>query len=204
MSDIKVRTNGTGWRMVPTGDITPYDRNAKIHGEDQVERLRTSLRTFGFVRPLLVDESMGLIAGHGMLAAARAEGMSHVPCLVVSGLSDAQRRAYIHADNKLAELAVWDMGLLDEEIRDLGSLGIDMEALGFDGPIDAVEFEAFDGQGDGGGSQVSDGTKFRVVLGPLIFDLEDSDHALYQMAKAADASTVQRTICAHIRSILEG
>ena len=153
MSDIKVRTNGTGWRMVPTEDITPYDRNAKIHGEEQVNCLRESLRTFGFVRPLLVDESFGLLAGHGMLAAAKAEGMTNVPCVVVSGLSEAQRRAYIHADNKLAELASWDMCLLEGEIGDLCAMGIDMESLGFElseqevQPLDLEETPAKSRQG---------------------------------------------------------
>lgn len=125
--------------MAPVADIKPYGRNAKIHGPEQIGRLRESLRRFGFVRPLLVDRELRLIAGHGMLEAARAEGMDQVPCVQVEGLTDAQRRAYVHADNRLAELAAWDEAALALEVPELEELGIDMEALGFELPVGAEE-----------------------------------------------------------------
>ncbi len=204
--EIKIRTEGSGWAMVPIDRVIPYGRNAKIHGQEQIEKLRESLRAFGFVRPLLVDENMTLLAGHGMLAAAKAEGMTCVPCVSVVGLDDAQKRAYIHVDNKLAELAEWDYGLLNAEISDLSLHGIDMESLGFDLPESDIDldFEPFDGQGDGGGSQITNGTKFRVVLGPLMFDLEDKDHSLYSMAKNADVDAVKGAADGFVRKFLGG
>lgn len=191
---------------MPIQRVIPYGKNAKIHGQEQIEKLRESLRTFGFVRPLLVDENMTLLAGHGMLAAAKAEGMTRVPCVSVVGLDDTQKRAYIHADNKLAELAEWDYGLLNAEISDLSLRGIDMESLGFDLPEAGIDldFEPFDGHGDGGGSQITNGTKFRVVLGPLMFDLEDKDHSLYSMAKNADADAVSGAADGFVRKFLGG
>lgn len=136
MSDILIKTGSDSWQMVDVDAITPYERNAKIHSEEQVGRLQASIEQFGFVRPLLVDESLRLLAGHGMLAAAKASGMTQVPCLVVSGLSEAQARAYIHADNKLSELASWDEALLREELLELDLMGMDMAELGFEMPAE--------------------------------------------------------------------
>ena len=136
-----VRISGRAWEMRPIDSIIPYARNAKIHSADQVARIRASLQEFGFVRPLLIDGAGNLISGHGTLEAARAEGMESVPCVVVEGLSDAQRRAYIHADNKLAELSSWDEALLGLDLGDLSADGLDLSAYGFDleppeGPLD--------------------------------------------------------------------
>lgn len=129
---IQIRTDRDAWRMVPVGEIQPYERNAKIHGPEQLRLLRRSLRESGFVRPLLVDEELRLIAGHGVLEAARAEGMERVPCVVVTGLTEAQRRAYILADNKLSELSAWDEGVLALELPELEALDVDVSALGFE------------------------------------------------------------------------
>lgn len=127
-----VRISGRAWEMRPIDSIIPYARNAKIHSADQVARIRGSLREFGFVRPLLIDGAGNLISGHGTLEAARAEGMETVPCVVVEGLSDTQRRAYIHADNKLAELSSWDEELLGLDLAELSQSDLDMQGLGFD------------------------------------------------------------------------
>ncbi len=118
--------------MKPIGEIIPYAKNARIHGPEQHRRLRNSLREFGFVRPLLIDQAGNLIAGHGILEAAVAEGMEAVPCVLAEGLTETQRRAYVHADNRLSELSSWDQAALDLELRDLGSLDFDLSAAGFD------------------------------------------------------------------------
>lgn len=148
MGDIKIRTGPNGWTMVAVEDIVPYPRNAKTHPPDQVERLRHSLDMFGFVRPLLINERMELLAGHGMLLAARASGMEQVPVQVVHGLTRAQERAYIHADNKLSELASWDLGVLDSELRELEGLGVDMGDLGFDLDVSGTQSDALDLEDD--------------------------------------------------------
>ena len=112
-------------------DLIPYENNAKIHGPDQIEQLRRSLRQFGFVSPVLIDEDKNLIAGHGRVEAARAEGMTEVPYVTVSDLTEAQRRAYIIADNRLTEAGVWDAGRLKLELQELQALKFDTGLTGF-------------------------------------------------------------------------
>ncbi len=112
-------------------ELIPYANNAKIHGPDQIEQLRRSLRQFGFVSPVLIDEDRNLIAGHGRVEAARAEGMTEVPYVTVSDLTEAQRRAYIIADNRLTEAGVWDAGRLKIELQELQALEFDTELTGF-------------------------------------------------------------------------
>ena len=112
-------------------ELIPYENNAKIHGPDQIEQLRRSLRQFGFVSPVLIDKEHNLIAGHGRVEAARAEGMTEVPYVTVSDLTEAQRRAYIIADNRLTEAGVWDDGRLKLEMRELQALEFDTDLTGF-------------------------------------------------------------------------
>ena len=112
-------------------ELIPYENNAKIHGPDQIEQLRRSLREFGFVSPVLIDEDRNLIAGHGRVEAARAEGMTEVPYVTVSDLTEAQRRAYIIADNRLTEAGVWDAGRLNLELQELQALEFDTGLTGF-------------------------------------------------------------------------
>lgn len=112
-------------------ELIPYENNAKIHGPDQIEQLRRSLRQFGFVSPVLIDEDRNLIAGHGRVEAARAEGMTEVPYVTVSDLTEVQRRAYIIADNRLTEAGVWDAGRLKLEMQELQALEFDTELTGF-------------------------------------------------------------------------
>lgn len=112
-------------------ELIPYENNAKIHGPDQIKQLRRSLREFGFVSPVLIDEDKNLIAGHGRVEAARAEGMTEIPYVLVSELSEAQRRAYIIADNRLAETGEWDAARLKFEMEELSSLSFDTSLTGF-------------------------------------------------------------------------
>lgn len=99
--------------------LKPYEKNTKIHSEEQVEKLCRSIEEFGFVNPVLIDSEMNVIAGHGRLMAAKRLGMKKVPCLYVDGLSEKQRRAYIIADNRLGEYSEWNLELVAEEIGDL-------------------------------------------------------------------------------------
>ncbi len=128
--------------IVPVAEIKPDERNARKHSDEQIMELRRSLREFGFVNPLLIDKDRKIIAGHGRLAAAIAEGMTAVPCIFVEHLTEAQRRAYMLADNHLAEHATWDIGLLNEELKFLDDLGFDVTLTGFDLP--ELEQEAVD------------------------------------------------------------
>ena len=117
--------------MVSLDKLRPYENNARTHSPEQVDTLRASLREFGFVNPILIDLEYGIIAGHGRLMAAQAEGMTAVPCVFVEHLTPEQKRAYILADNKLAELAGWDMEMLKVELGALNDLDFDLGAIGF-------------------------------------------------------------------------
>lgn len=132
-----VRVSAAAMRMVPVADLIPYANNAKIHGPAQIAKLRASLREFGFVSPVLIDGGNNILAGHGRVLAAQAEGMTEVPCVLVTDLSEAQRKAYILADNRLAEDAAWDESLLRMELDTLAGMSFDVSLTGFDigGPI---------------------------------------------------------------------
>ncbi len=116
---------------LPVDSLIPYIRNARTHSEDQVAQIAASIREFGFTNPILIDGEKGIIAGHGRLQAARKLGMATVPCIQLDGLTEAQKRAYIIADNKLALNAGWDDELLAIELGELDDLGFDLDLTGF-------------------------------------------------------------------------
>lgn len=125
-------------------DLIPYARNARTHSEEQITRLASSIREFGFTAPILVDGENGILAGHGRLAAAKKLGLAEVPTIELSGLTTAQKRAYILADNKLALDSGWDTELLQVELDDLKAEGFDLALTGFsdeelNGLLESVE-----------------------------------------------------------------
>ena len=112
-------------------DLAPYARNSRTHSPEQVEQIAASITEFGFTNPVLIDGKGGIIAGHGRVMAARTLGMEELPCIRLSHLTDAQKRAYIIADNKLALNAGWDEDLLKSELGALEGLGFDISVIGF-------------------------------------------------------------------------
>jgi len=116
---------------IPVDSLIPYASNARTHSDEQVAQIAASIRAFGFTNPLLVDSDNGLIAGHGRLLAARKLGMEEVPAIVLDYLSEAQKRALVIADNKLALNAGWDDELLRVEFDGLAELGFDLDLTGF-------------------------------------------------------------------------
>jgi hypothetical protein len=126
------RTATLAVAYLPVADLVPYVSNARTHSDDQVAQIAASIKEFGFTNPILIDGDKGIIAGHGRLQAARKLGLDTVPTIELSGLSDAQRRAYILADNKLALNAGWDNELLALELADLADLDFDLSLIGFD------------------------------------------------------------------------
>lgn len=114
--------------------LIPYVNNAKEHSEEQIIKIASSIREFGFVNPVLIDKELNIIAGHGRVMAAKKLKMSEVPCVFVEGLSDAQRKAYILADNRLGELAGWDMELVKSELEILLENDFDIDVTGFELP----------------------------------------------------------------------
>ena len=154
-----VEVTGKRLEMRDIDSIIPYARNARIHDSEQIAKLRGSLRQFGFVKPLTVDEDGNLLAGHGILTAARAEGMTEVPCVVVSGISEVDRQAYIIADNALADLSAWDPKMRDLEVKRLESLGANTKLLGLKtGKLGTVDVGAYTraAPGEGGSAEGED------------------------------------------------
>lgn len=112
-------------------DLIPYINNSRTHSEEQVNQIVASINEFGFTNPLLIDEKDNIIAGHGRLLASKKLKMEEVPCIVLSGLTEAQKKAYIIADNKMALNAGWDDELLKLELENLKELDFDLELTGF-------------------------------------------------------------------------
>lgn len=119
------------YQMWPVEKLTPYPRNARVHSEEQISKICTSIITFGFTNPILIDKDGGIVAGHGRYLAALRLGLPQVPTIDLSHLSKAQKRAYILADNKLAEGAEWDLEQLSSEILELLGTGADLSVTGF-------------------------------------------------------------------------
>jgi ParB-like chromosome segregation protein Spo0J len=111
----------------PTDSLEPYPRNPRIHSARQLRQIADSIRQFGFVNPILIDTDGGVIAGHGRLAAAKLLGLDQVPTIRLDQMSEAQKRAYLLADNKLAQNAGWDRNLLALELEYLSDLELDFD-----------------------------------------------------------------------------
>ena len=119
-------------KLVAIQKLVPYVNNARTHSPAQITKLRSSLREFGFVNPIIVDRDLSVIAGHGRLLAAKEEGFTEVPCVFADYLTEAQKKAYIIADNRYAEDAGWDEELLRLEIEGLQGMDFNMDLLGFE------------------------------------------------------------------------
>lgn len=117
--------------QVALDKLVPYARNSRTHNADQVAQIAASIKEFGFTNPVLIDETGGIIAGHGRVAAARVLELTEVPCIRLSHLSETQKRAYVIADNKLALNAGWDYELLSLELGDLNESSFDLALTGF-------------------------------------------------------------------------
>lgn len=121
--------------MLPPADLQPYERNARTHSEKQIEQIIASIKEFGWTSPLITDQKNRILAGHGRHTAALRMKTAYVPCVRIEHLTDAQRRAYIIADNRLAEMAGWDDELLRLELGELRDHeGFDLSLIGFDLP----------------------------------------------------------------------
>jgi DNA modification methylase len=122
----------TSFKFAAVEDLIPYVRNSRTHSEAQVTKIAASIREFGFLNPIIVDGESGIIAGHGRLLAAQKLGLAQVPVIEAAHLSEAQKRAYVIADNRLALDAGWDNDLLKIELEDLKLDGFDLALTGFD------------------------------------------------------------------------
>ena len=135
----------TEMQLVAVSKLVPYVNNARTHSAEQINKLRSSLREFGFINPVIIDRDFNVIAGHGRILAAKEEGITEVPCVFVDYLTPAQKKAYILADNRMAMDAGWDEALLRVEIEALQAEAFDVGLTGFDEKDIAELFAGEDG-----------------------------------------------------------
>lgn len=164
------------FEWVPIQSLKPHPRNSRQHSDDQVKLLRKLLREFGWMGPIKVDETSTILAGHGIWMAAQLEGHTQVPVARKYGLSDAQKRAYVIADNKSAMLSEWDVPVLKTELGELKSLGFDLNLTGF-GKLEVVEFLALPaGEGEGGGEHRGESATVLKLIDITIADPKTEVH----------------------------
>lgn len=168
-----MKTDVRRYENVPIDKLIPYARNARTHTEEQIKKIQSSIREFGFINPVLIDGEFNIIAGHGRVEAAKREEFAELPCLFVEDLTEAQKRAYILADNRLALDAGWDQEMLAIEIDELRDLGFDLELTGFD--LDELE--------DFGSLEDMDSPEYQV---------EDDDFDLDEALEEIEEPTTKR------------
>jgi len=165
-----------------TEKLQPYDKNPRLHSDEQISQIAASFIRFGMVQPILVDSDAGVIAGHGRLEAAKLVGLEQVPVVVLDKLTEDEKRAYVIADNKLAENAQWDRELLGEELEDLMTKDFEVELTGFSkDELEQLLSEAhddltdgFDSEGDGDEAQEESDTQ--CVVGPYHIPVPRADY----------------------------
>ena len=158
--------------MIAPQDLRPWAKNARTHSKKQIRQIAESIRTFGFTNPVLIDQANTILAGHGRVQAAKDIGMGEVPCIRIEHMTEAEKRAYVIADNKLALNAGWDEDLLAEELKRLlatETLGFDIGVIGFEvAEMDAiVEGLTPEDPGNPEDDVVPDLAPARVVLGDV-------------------------------------
>jgi ParB family chromosome partitioning protein len=141
----------------PIEKLVPYARNSRTHSDEQISQLAASIKEWGWTTPVLVDEDGGIIAGHGRTLAAQRLKMTEVPVMVAKGWSDAKKRAYVIADNKLAMNAGWDNEMLRLELAEIKELGFDLDLSGFS--AEEVKALQFDDDAEAEMPELKDGEK---------------------------------------------
>ena len=117
---------------ISTSELIPYVNNSRTHSDDQVNQIAASINEFGFTNPILIDDKGSIIAGHGRVMAAKKLKLESVPCIELKDLTEAQKKAYVIADNQLALNAGWDLDVLKLELEHLQEIDFDIDLLGFD------------------------------------------------------------------------
>lgn len=162
----------------PVAELVPYARNARLHSDAQVAQIAASIGEWGWTMPVLLDEAGGIIAGHGRVLAAKKLGIDAIPCMVAKGWSEAQKKAYVIADNKIADNAIWDEELLRIEFEGLDALNFDLGLIGFS----AEEIAAIR-QGMGGGQSGAGSLSERFMIPP--FSVLNAREGWWQDRKSA-------------------
>lgn len=182
-----------------TADLIPYINNSRTHSESQIKQVAASINEFGFTNPIIIDEGNTILAGHGRLQAAQLLGMDKVPTQSVEGWSEAKKKAYIIADNKLALNAGWDFDLLKIELDTIKNLDFDVELTGFDeGEILNLNLEVDEGQMDADAEwegmpefDQPDATSFRKVI--VHFENPDDVAEFFSIIGQSDTGKTKST-----------
>ncbi len=128
---LKMKNTSTVLKTVKTSDLIPYANNSRLHSEDQVLQIASSIKEFGFLNPIIIDGENGIVAGHGRVMAAKKLGINELPCIEAKHLTEAQKKAYVIADNKIALNSEWDIDSLRVEFEALREMNFDVELTGF-------------------------------------------------------------------------
>ena len=152
-------------RELPVEDLSVYAKNARVHPEGQIQSLASAIQRFGFTQPIIVNDKLTILAGHARFEAARRIGLGQVPCRVVSGLTAAEQKAYVIADNKISEESTWDYDILLDEISSIHGLDLDDDLnrlLDFSGmmpePEQEISYKPITNPTQGAGLGVTDAT----------------------------------------------
>lgn len=187
-------------------DLSPYDNNPNAHDDKNIEELAASIKEFGFTNPILIDESDKIFAGHGRWEAAKHIGMERVPCIVLSGLTETQKRAYVIADNTLPFGSVWDESMLQSELEALEAEGFDMDILALD-KIDDLDFLDFnpasleDGHANDSNETITE-SDTKLVIGEYSFPIERREYLNWQDDIRAEAGFGKEDVIAEIKQRL--
>lgn len=173
------------YKTVSVSSLIPYARNSRTHSDEQVTKIAASIKEFGFLNPVIVDGENGIIAGHGRIMAAKKLGIESVPVVEACHLTDAQKRAYIIADNRLALDAGWDDEMLRVEFAELEELGFDLALTGFElDEIELIELGEFN-SGDvaqneesGSSERGLDGEKYTTKIDTPIYEIKGDKPAI--------------------------
>lgn len=187
-------------------DLSPYENNPNAHDDKNIEELAASIKEFGFTNPLLIDESDKIFAGHGRWEAAKFIGMERVPCIVLAGLTETQKRAYVIADNTLPFGSVWDESMLQSELEALEAEGFDMDILALDN-IDDLDFLDFnpaaleDGHAKDSNETITE-SDTKLVIGEYSFPIERREYLNWQDDIRAEAGFSKEDVIAEIKQRL--
>jgi len=127
-------------KQINISELKPYENNARMHGEEQLGQIERSIKEFGFTIPILIDDENTILAGHGRWNVAKKMSLEQVPCMVISHLNDTQKRAYVIADNKIAENSEWNFDIYMSELKKLDDLDFDLSTIGLDIDINLGNF----------------------------------------------------------------
>lgn len=194
---------------IAISDLTPFPHNPTTHSDDQIAILVASIQEFGFRGSITVDESHTILAGHGRVEAAKLAGLEKLPCMIAEGLSNAQKQAYVIADNKIASMAGLDIGILEAAIGNLVDENFDIDLTGYkEWEIAQLLEDEKEGAG-GSGNDQGNGSGGPVVSITLVFDNEQQKEKWYAFLRILkqqypDALTAAQRLVEHIDALAAG